>query len=117
MDDMLRLYILLRTDLGLSLGKAVAQGAHAAEAAIAQATPEILAAWARTGRTKITLALPNEAAWRRALADATAAGLPCAGIRDAGRTEIAPDTPTAIGVGPCRRQDLPGVLRHLRLLA
>jgi PTH2 family peptidyl-tRNA hydrolase len=117
MDDMPRLYILLRTDLGLSLGKAVAQGAHAAEGAIALADPETLAAWAATGRTKITLALPNEAAWHRAVADAAAAGLPCAPVRDAGRTEIAPDTPTAIGIGPCRRTDLAGVLRHLRLLA
>jgi PTH2 family peptidyl-tRNA hydrolase len=117
MNDMLCLYILVRTDLGLSLGKAVVQGAHAAEGAIALAPPETLAAWAETGRTKITLALPNEAAWRRAVADATAAGLPFAAIRDAGRTEIAPNTPTAIGVGPCRRADLTGVLRHLRLLA
>jgi peptidyl-tRNA hydrolase len=44
MDDMPRLSILLRTDLGLSLGKAVAQGAHAAEGAIAPADPETLAA-------------------------------------------------------------------------
>ena len=108
---------MLRTDLDLSLGKAAAQGGHAVECVLEQTTPEIRAAWIAGGRTKITLALPNEAAWRRAVADARAAGLPCAPIQDAGRTEIAAGTPTAIGVGPCRRTDLVGVLRRLRLLA
>jgi len=113
MDDTLRLSILQRTNLDLSPDKAVAPSGHVVERLLEQASPEIRAAWIAGRQTKVTLALPNEAAWRRAIVNARAAWLPCAPIHDAGRTGIAAGMPTAVGIGPYRWTDLAGVLRRL----
>ena len=49
--------LIVRTDLGMTKGKAAAQCAHAALACYKKAlksAPEVLAAWEKTGQAKVT---------------------------------------------------------------
>lgn len=127
--DELRMWVAVRTDLGISLGKMVAQACHCMcnlFADVMLADPELMRAYVRGreagrpvsfGQAKIALRARNEHMLRRALAEARAAGIPCLEVEDEGRTEIPAGTLTAIAFGPAREGDLPGYLKGLRKLS
>jgi len=98
--------IVLRRDLALSPGKAVAQGAHASEGAKLDSierwgtiSSDMLEAWGES-KAKVVLGVESE---EELLALAEICEEKHMGhylVRDAGRTEVAPLTPTALGIGP-----------------
>jgi len=124
----LKMWIAVRTDIRLSLGKGMTQAGHGygnlfelARAAL----PEKMAAYAGaasdgglvdTGQAKITVAVKNEAALRRVHQEALAAGIPAILVEDEGRSEVEPGTPTVVAFGPALRDDLPKYLRGLQQL-
>ena len=115
--------LLYRRDLKMRKGKIAAQCAHAslavftrrrvAAAAVAADGPlapertlvvpldEAMVTWLTRGTMKVVLSVEDEAALLEAHRLATEAGLPCALIRDAGRTEFhGVPTLTTCAIGP-----------------
>ena len=108
--------IVLRKDLKMDPGKLVAQGAHAAVLAALNATDEARAAWLADGMTKVALKVVSEAELLAVWTRAQDAGLPCALVRDAGRTQIPAGTLTAVGIGPDVSPAIDAVTGGLKLL-
>lgn len=97
----MKMAVLLRTDVGMSAGKAAAQACHAALRTAREAPPDAEAAWRAMGEKIVVLACPDQATLRALVRRARDLGVPVsAPIRDAGLTEVAPGTETAVAVGP-----------------
>ena len=92
--------IVVRSDLDMSTGKLAAQVAHAALSAVDHADSETVREWKRAGQRKVVLGINGERALFEIQEKAKTAGLPTGLIRDAGRTQLDPDTPTTVAVGP-----------------
>jgi peptidyl-tRNA hydrolase, PTH2 family len=65
---------------------------------------------------KISVRADSENELSRIYDEARAAGIGAYLVLDAGRTELAPSTPTVCAFGPAYRDDWPPRLRQLRLL-
>jgi peptidyl-tRNA hydrolase, PTH2 family len=121
--------IVMRKDLAMRKGKMIAQGAHAAMAVLlvrAIATDkditipldEATHQWLVSGRfTKICVGVDSEVALDDVVARAKAAGVPCALIVDAGKTEFhGVETKTCCAVGPAWADDVDKITGTLPLL-
>lgn len=118
-DQEFKMWLVIRTDLPLSQGKMGAQVGHAFGRLYMEAAklrPGIFEAYLTDNEPKITVKVSDEAKLRRVEMEAKAAGIPCQLIRDAGRSEVAPNTPTVCAFGPAYRDDLPPYLRRLQVL-
>lgn len=96
----LKQVILIRKDLGMSKGKIAAQAAHGAVEAVLRSDSKVVSKWRQQGMKKVTLKVESEKELYKYLQEAKDFGLVTALITDAGRTEIAPGTPTCLGIGP-----------------
>jgi PTH2 family peptidyl-tRNA hydrolase len=92
--------IVARSDLAMSPGKLAAQVAHASLAAFEQADDQARREWRQGGQKKVVLEAGDERTLFDRKAEADAAGLPTAVVRDAGHTQLEPGTVTALAVGP-----------------
>jgi PTH2 family peptidyl-tRNA hydrolase len=112
-----KLVIVMRADLGMSVGKVAAQAAHAATAAAlaAQGTAGFQR-WVDEGQPKVVLRVNSLAGLEEVVRRAEAAALPVELVEDAGRTEVEPGTPTCCAVGPAEAADLDRVTGSLALL-
>ncbi|MFT3699216.1 MAG: aminoacyl-tRNA hydrolase [Kofleriaceae bacterium] len=122
--------IVMRKDLGMRKGKMIAQGAHAAMAVllegakVASETELVLTMdaaayrWLVTGRfAKICVGVNSEAELDDVMARAKAAGIPCALITDAGKTEFhGVPTKTCCAIGPAWADDIDKITGSLTLL-
>jgi PTH2 family peptidyl-tRNA hydrolase len=108
--------IVVREDLKLSKGKLAVQVAHAAVSSMRKAGDSDVRNWLREGQKKVVLKVPGE----KELFDLKEQGriqkIPSALIRDAGLTEIPPDTVTALGIGPMKNEDIDRITGNLKLL-
>jgi PTH2 family peptidyl-tRNA hydrolase len=105
--------------LAMSLGKYGAQVGHAFGRLYTQSItekPEVHRAYLETNEPKVTVKVKNEAALIRVEEEARALGIPCQLIRDAGRSELPPNTATVCAFGPARREEIGGYLKRLQLL-
>jgi peptidyl-tRNA hydrolase, PTH2 family len=87
----------------MTKGKVAAQCCHAVLAAYEAAkiqTPDLLKQWHSHGQAKITLKCPDEETMVKMMHDARKLGLVAQYIRDAGRTQIAPNSRTVLAIGP-----------------
>ncbi len=122
--------IVMRKDLGMRKGKMIAQGAHASLAvlvdagaitddasAFAIALTEPMREWLGGRFTKVCVGVDSEAALDDVVARARAAGVPCALIVDAGKTEFhGVPTKTCCAVGPAWVEDVDAITGELGLL-
>jgi peptidyl-tRNA hydrolase, PTH2 family len=108
--------ILLRMDLQLPKGKAMAQGAHAAVDAVLKAKKEDLQAWRAEGMAKIALKVADEKELYKYIQLAKDAGLTTAVITDAGHTVVAPGTVTCGAIGPNDEEDIDAIVGELKLV-
>lgn len=123
-DDPRVMYLIVRVSLGMSPGKMAAQVAHAVETIFcdyaqdkhsgrtAEESARVLATteWRRTDRTKVVLAAKdNEFERAKTIPGAVV-------VVDMGRTEVAPNTETVIGLWPMRLSERPNFLRRMRVL-
>ena len=117
-DDLkLKMWLAVRRDVTMSLGKAMAQSGHAFGRLYLSASreaPEAFAEYLAENETKITVRAKSEAGLLRVEREARAAGIPCQLVRDAGHTELPPNTATVCAFGPARYRDLPKYLQELR---
>lgn len=111
--------ILVRADLGMSPGKACAQVAHASLGSAEEArtkTPRSYRAWKREGQKKVVLRVEGEEDLLNYLSQAERAGLPCYLVRDAGLTELPPNTATALAIGPALAEKIDAITGNLKLM-
>ncbi|CAK1541459.1 unnamed protein product [Leptosia nina] len=114
-----KLVLVVRTDLGMSKGKIGAQCGHAAVGAYEKALkkdPEGLKTWQLTGQAKVALKTDSVEEIKQIADNAKKMGLITSMIRDAGRTQIAPNSITVLGVGPAPKDIVDKVTGHLKLL-
>ncbi|MCX8199883.1 MAG: peptidyl-tRNA hydrolase Pth2 [Candidatus Micrarchaeota archaeon] len=118
MLDEIKQVIIVRSDLQMGKGKAVAQACHAAIRAFEAAcelTPRIVSGWKMQGEKKIVVKAPL-AEMQGIFSRAKRAGLPCALIQDAGLTQLEPGTVTAMAIGPAKSSEVDALTKHLKLL-
>jgi len=123
-----RQVIIMRTDLDMSVGKMIAQGAHASEGAlreqiIAQQSTSIsmddftnMQNWNLTGRTKIVLGVGSLEKLQNLVKRAQDIGINTYVVKDEGRTELNEPTVTCACLGVDTKQTIDRVTRRLRLL-
>ena len=110
--------ILVRTDIGMSTGKMIAQGAHAATRAVEKATGEGLEMWRTAGEPKIAVEVTSEAELRGVVESVREndPDIPTATVVDQGRTELPEDTLTAGAIGPGKNSRIDAYTGDLPLL-
>ena len=137
--------IVMRTDLKMRKGKMIAQGAHASMKVLLDAMipdrEKVAEFWGNTTDpanqtldveatfrgaaadwilglfTKVCVRVDSEEALDEVYANAVGAGLPCAMIVDAGKTEFnGVPTKTCCAIGPALPGELHPVTGHLKLL-
>ena len=128
-------YLVARADLGMSAGKLAAQCAHASSTIVlafagcqrgmrhGERLPEHIEAfrdWATGSFAKVVLRVRDRVRMDALLLSLDELALPHCVIRDACRTELAPEEPdgstlTCIGIVPILRDRVPEVLQKLQV--
>ena len=114
--------LVIRKDLILSPGKVVAQGAHASMGAYNDAMNrwdaigmDMVRAWEEGGKKKVVCAILSEEALLDLAKECDKANIGHYLVRDAGKTEVGPNTPTALGIGPDFSRHIDKLTGNLRL--
>lgn len=111
--------LITRHDLKLSKGKLAAQCAHGAlEAAEAASNThkDWYGKWRQEGQRKVVLEVENEEELLELYMKTKKAKLPTSLIRDAGLTEIPPNTTTVVAIGPAPEPLIDELCGKLKLL-
>jgi PTH2 family peptidyl-tRNA hydrolase len=114
-----KLVMVVREDLGMSVGKTAAQCAHAAVGIVQKLSGKrngLLSAWEESGQTKICLKCTGIDEMIALAKAAEAASLPVYVVQDAGRTEVAAGTSTVLAIGPGAVEAINAVTGQLKLL-
>ena len=108
--------IIIRQDLKLPKGKAVAQGAHASVDAVLKSDSNIVKAWRQAGMAKIALKVKDEEELVKLFQKAKDNGFAASLITDAGKTVVAPGTKTCVAIGPDDEEKIDLITGDLSLL-
>ncbi len=98
--------IVVRSDLNMSKGKFAVQVAHASVDSAIKALRgkdqwrRWFDEWLESGMKKIVVKVSSETDLYNKYRECLSLDIPCTLIRDAGKTELEPGTPTAVGIGP-----------------
>ncbi|XP_053946376.1 probable peptidyl-tRNA hydrolase 2 isoform X1 [Anastrepha ludens] len=114
-----KMVLVVRNDLKMGKGKIGAQCGHGAVGAYQKAvrrTPRLVRAWESAGCAKIALRVESEREMMAIKHAAEANNLTTCLIRDAGRTQIEPNSKTVLAIGPASVEDIDKVTGHLKLL-
>lgn len=112
----LKLVVLVRTDVKMSVGKLSAQVAHAAVEAALKADKILLKDWMSEGAKKVVLKVKSDADLHKYQIAANQAGVKAALITDAGHTEIEAGTDTCLAIGPDREEKIDDLTGSLDML-
>lgn len=107
--------LLVRNDLKMGKGKIVSQAMHAAFSA-ARSKSDLEMDWARNGFKKVSLKVDSLEMMDDLLRQFKNSKIPFVRIVDAGRTQIAPNTPTVAFVGPWYEEEIDRISGKLTLL-
>lgn len=111
--------LVVRNDLKMGKGKIGAQCGHAAVGAYEnclQRNPTLIRRWNDSGCAKIAVKVESEEELLDVFKAARALNLNTCLIRDAGRTQIAPNSKTVLAIGPALCHEIDQVTGHLKLL-
>ena len=108
--------IVIRTDLQMSTGKLAVQACHASVAAVLCAEADVLRRWGADGQTKIALAVDSLRELEILRMQCEATDIIHALIADAGRTELALGTVTALAIGPAEDKAVDRITGAIPLL-
>lgn len=108
--------IVLRTDLGMSKGKLIAQACHASLGAYKNADGMKQDRWETDGATKIAVKGESEKQLMELFKQARSMDISAYIVKDAGETELEPGTVTALGVGPDESETVDKVTKELPLM-
>ncbi len=109
--------IIIRHDLGMQKGKIAAQASHASLSAYLEAlriSPKVVEDWI-SYQKKVVLKVENEKQILDLFMQVKKI-LPCALIKDAGRTQVEPGSITALGIGPALECEIDKYTKDLKLL-
>jgi len=120
--DPLRLYAILRSDLGMSPGKLASQAGHAyldAYISCQQTDPDRATEYRGDSHgIKIALRAKSLHELLRAQDEAIRLGIPCALITDLGYTCFdGKPTITALGIGPARKGEIHPITKRFNLMS
>lgn len=107
--------IVVREDLGMSTGKLVAQAAHAALSSM-KVSRAMFEKWKQGGQKKIVLKARDLEHLKMIADRAKKNRVKYEFIRDAGKTELKPNTITCLSIGPDREHKVDKVVGDLPLL-
>jgi PTH2 family peptidyl-tRNA hydrolase len=111
--------IVMRSDLGMSIGKIAAQAGHAAVSAAEEARKGYSSwwkAWLEEGQCKIAVKVESEQELLELERQAKELGLPRVLIYDRGLTELPPNTLTCLAIGPAPCDKVDKITGKLALL-
>lgn len=111
--------LVVRNDLKMGKGKIAAQCGHGAVGAYQSAVktmPAVVRQWENSGCAKIAVKCESKAELLEIRRQANARNFNTCMIRDAGRTQIEPNSITVLAIGPAKVGDLDHVTGHLKLL-
>lgn len=108
--------IVIRKDLKMGAGKIAAQASHASIAAYLKANKADKEKWTRGGMKKVVLKVSSEKELSDICKLARDEKLKCEMIRDAGLTQVEPNTITALGIGPADDKKIDKITGKLKLL-
>jgi peptidyl-tRNA hydrolase len=121
----LRLYVLVRQDIEIPLGKLISQVGHAFLGTFENCKDATLKAEylgknpegvIESGQAKISKKAKNLNALLRAQEECKALGISTALVTDEGRTVFSEPTVTCLGIGPVSRENLPKFVEKMRLI-
>ncbi|MBI5347340.1 MAG: peptidyl-tRNA hydrolase [Candidatus Aenigmarchaeota archaeon] len=107
--------IVIRSGLKMSKGKTAVQACHACIGAAEKTSRIILSAWRREGQKKVVVEASLEA-MHRLKEKADKLKIKSYMVADAGLTELAPGTITAIAIGPDKEEKINKVTGSLPLV-
>ncbi|MFA5357428.1 MAG: aminoacyl-tRNA hydrolase [archaeon] len=108
-------YIIVNNGLKMQKGKIAAQSAHASVQVLEKVDSEIIEEWKAGGMKKIVLKVKDETELLE-LFERAKRELPCALIRDAGHTQVAPGSKTCFACGPVDESKAAKYFKQLKLL-
>jgi PTH2 family peptidyl-tRNA hydrolase len=108
--------IVVRKDLKMGRGKLAVQVAHASLDAYRRSGPGARKEWEDSGSKKVVLKVGGLKEILEIHRKAREMGMPCSLIRDAGKTQLPPGTVTALGIGPCRDEEIDRLTGKLKIL-
>lgn len=114
-----KMIFVVRNDLKMGKGKIAAQCGHGAVGAYQSAVkrhPGQVRAWENSGCAKIAVKVESKEQLLSIRQQALARNFNTCMIRDAGRTQIEPNSITVLAIGPARVRDLDEVTGSLKLL-
>ena len=112
---MLKQVILIRKDLKIGFGKAVAQACHASLGSAFKCKRKTVEEWMEEGEKKVVLKASLEEILD-AEKKARKAKITSFLVVDAGLTQLEPGTVTALGIGPDEEQKIDKITGKLKLL-
>lgn len=112
----LKQVILVRADLKMSKGKTAVQVAHGAVDAVLKSNKKLVEEWRKTGMKKVVLKVNNENELLKFLKIAKEKDIVTALIKDAGRTELTPNTTTVLAIGPDSETKIDSISSELSTL-
>ncbi|MCK4247113.1 MAG: peptidyl-tRNA hydrolase Pth2 [Methanomicrobia archaeon] len=110
--------IAIRADLKLGKGKIASQVAHASLTSAERCRkkyPDVYDKWVYEGQKKIVLKIENKKKLLE-LYEKAKRKIPTILIKDAGMTQISPETITCIGIGPWKDEEIDEYTGNLKLL-
>ena len=107
--------IVLRKDLKMGIGKAIAQACHASLGAYKKASPIVKKKWEEAGSKKVVLKVRSEKELLELYEKAEKKRIPCFLVKDAGLTQLEPGTITALAIGPAKEEVVDEITGHLKL--
>lgn len=111
--------IIIRKDLSMDVGKLISQACHACLEASEEAKKRdimLWETWKKKGATKIVVKVFSLDELLELNNLAGRLGLPKAFIVDKGLTQLSPNTPTALGIGPWKDDVIDRITGKLKLL-
>jgi len=111
--------ILIRTDLGMSTGKKCAQSCHASVSAsdlVRIKDKKVWKQWKNTGQKKVVLKVNSKEQLQDLYILVQKQKFHCFLVKDAGLTQLAPGTSTALGIGPTSSTEIDKITGDLKLL-
>ncbi|MFX1366112.1 MAG: peptidyl-tRNA hydrolase Pth2 [Promethearchaeota archaeon] len=111
--------ILVRTDLKMGTGKKCAQSCHASVSAsdlVRIKNKPAWKNWKNSGQKKVVLKIQNMDQFKDVVIKLESSKIPYFIVNDAGLTQLAPGTTTAIGIGPVLSTEIDKITGDLKLL-
>ncbi|MNV40994.1 peptidyl-tRNA hydrolase [compost metagenome] len=121
-DNELKMWLVVRSDIVIPAGKLAGQSGHAFEGItsyIYETGGKLLETYRQykaDNTPKITVTCKNLAALERAEQECDAAGIASYKVTDAGRTVFGEPTVTVLALGPAYRSELPKFIQRFQLM-